>query len=154
MGQGFETPASGQRYPRRSRPGHGGLTGLVAARSIAMVNSLRHILFVLYVAVVVVVFLVPVPTLPIWVPHQLDKMVHFGIFLGFALLLHLDRRPTLGLTLLVSLVFAGAIELVQSLLPYRSGDWRDFAAGAAGAGVGVVLTLLVARKPAAAEPRP
>lgn len=35
---------------------------------------------------------------------------------------------------------------MQSLPPYRSGDWRDFAAGAAGAGMGSVLTLLIAGK--------
>src|ERR1019366_3261868 len=95
----------------------------------------------------VVAFLVPVPTLPISLPNQFDKMVHFGIFLGFALLLHLDRRPRLGVTLLVSLAFAGGVELVQSLIPYRSGDWRDFVAGAAGAGLGVVMVSLLRRRP-------
>lgn len=94
----------------------------------------------------VVAFLVPVPTLPISLPNQFDKMVHFGIFLGFALLLHLDRRPRLGITLLVSLAFAGGVELVQSLIPYRSGDWRDFVAGGAGAALGVVLVVLFRRR--------
>ena len=94
----------------------------------------------------VLAFLLPVPTVPIPLPNQFDKMVHFGIFLGFALLLHLDRRPRLGITLLVSLAFAGGIELVQSLIPYRSGDWRDFAAGGAGAGVGVVLVYMFGRR--------
>ena len=70
----------------------------MAARSIAPVNSIRHTLFVLYVAAMVLAFLLPVPTVPIPLPNQFDKMVHFGIFLGFALLLHLDRRPRLGIT--------------------------------------------------------
>ena len=126
--------------------GCGRLTGSLAARSIAPVKSIRHTLFVLYVAAMVLAFLLPVPTLPVSLPNQFDKMVHFGIFLGFALLLHLDRRPRLGITLLVSLAFAGGIELVQSLLPYRSGDWRDFVAGAAGAGLGVVLVDLFRRR--------
>jgi VanZ family protein len=114
------------------------------------VNSIRHTLFVLYVAAMLMLFLVPLPTLPIPAPNQFDKVVHFGIYLGFALLLHLDRRPKLWLTLSVSLAFAGGIELMQSLLAYRSGDWRDFLAGAAGAGVGVALAMLVAPKPAVA----
>ena len=129
--------------------GCGRLTASLAARSIAPVKSIRHTLFVLYVAAMVLAFLLPVPTvptLPIPLPNQFDKMVHFGIFLGFALLLHLDRRPRLGITLLVSLAFAGGIELVQSLIPYRSGDWRDFAAGGAGAGLGVVLVVLFRRR--------
>jgi VanZ family protein len=105
------------------------------------VKSIRHTLFVLYVVGVVLAFLAPVPTIPIPVPSQFDKVVHFWVFLGFALLLYLDRRPTLGTTLLVSLAFAGGIELVQALLPYRSGDWRDLVAGAAGAGMGVGLML-------------
>lgn len=108
--------------------------------------AIRHTLFVLYVAAMVVAFLVPVPTLPVSLPNQFDKMVHFGIFLGFALLLHLDRRPRLAITLLVSLAFAGGVELVQSLLPYRSGDWRDFAAGAAGAMLAVLLISLFRRR--------
>jgi VanZ family protein len=99
----------------------------------------------------VLAFLVPVPTMPISLPNQFDKMVHFGIFLGFALLLYLNRRPTPGMALLMSLAFAGGIELVQSLLPYRRGDWRDFVAGAAGAGAGVALSFLIARWPGDGE---
>jgi VanZ family protein len=91
----------------------------------------------------VLVFLVPVPALPISVPNQFDKLVHFGLFLGFALLYDLDRRPSMGRTLLVSFAFAGGIELVQWVLPYRSADWWDFLAGATGAGVGAALAILV-----------
>jgi len=148
VGQDFGAPASGQRYSRGSRRGHGGLTGSVAARSIALVRSIRHTLFVLYVVSVVLGFLVPVPTMPVAVSSQFDRVVHFGVLLGFALLLRLDRGPSLGITLLVSLAFAGGIELVQSALPYRSGEWRDFVAGAAGAGMGVGLMLAFAGKAA------
>lgn len=131
------------------------MTSGPAGASIPPVNSLRHTLFVLYALAAVVAFLAPVPPVPIPVPGGFDKVVHFGIFLGFALLLYLDRRPTVGRTLVVSLGFAGAIELVQSVLPYRSGDWRDFVAGAVGAGVGVGLALLVAPRPSrAADPAP
>lgn len=101
----------------------------------------RHAILVCYVLVMVLLFLAPVPTvsLPLPAPDHFDKAVHVGIFLGFALLYDLDRRPSVGRTLLVSFAFAGGIELVQWVLPYRSGDWWDFAAGAGGAGVGVAL---------------
>lgn len=101
----------------------------------------RHGILVLYVLAMVLVFLVPVPTVsvPLPAPDRFDKAVHFGIFLGFALLYDLDRRPSAGRTLLVSFAFAGGIELVQWVLPYRSGDWWDFTTGAVGRGVGAAL---------------
>jgi VanZ family protein len=46
---------------------------------------------------------------------------------------------------LISSAFAGAIELVQAILPFRDGEWLDFAAGAAGAGVAAVLLLFSER---------
>lgn len=101
----------------------------------------RHAILVLYVLVMVLVFLAPVPTgsWSVPAPDRFDKAVHFGIFLGFAFLYDLDRRPSAGRTLLVSFAFAGGIELVQWILPYRSGDWWDFTAGAVGAGIGAAL---------------
>ena len=101
----------------------------------------RHAILVLYVLVMVLVFLAPVPTgsWSVPTPDGLDKAVHFGIFLGFAFLYDLDRRPSAGRTLLASFAFAGGIELAQWILPYRSGDWWDFTAGAVGAGIGAAL---------------
>ena len=94
----------------------------------------------------VLVFLLPVPPSPLTESNQFDKVVHFGIFLGFTLLFYYDRRLTIGWTLLTSLAFAAAIELVQWFLPYRQGDWWDFVAGAAGASVGAALVVLVGRR--------
>ncbi len=100
----------------------------------------RHTLFVGYVVLMLVAFFAPVPALPSSLPSDSDKVVHIGIFLGFAVLHQLDRRASVWRTLLLSLAFAGAVELVQSLIPYRSGDWRDFAAGGVGAVAGIVLS--------------
>ena len=105
----------------------------------------RHQIFTLYVMMMVLVFLLPVPRSPLTESNQFDKVVHFGIFLGFALLFFFDRRLRVGWTLLISVAFAAGIELVQWVLPYREGDWLDFMAGAAGAGLGVVLVLLIER---------
>jgi VanZ family protein len=104
---------------------------------------LRHKIFVGYVALMVLVFLVPVPSTSLAESNYVDKLVHFGIFLGFALLLHVDRATKVWGTLLTSLSFAAAIELVQWVLPYRSGDWWDFVAGAAGATFSTVLMLVI-----------
>lgn len=106
----------------------------------------RHRIFTLYVLIMMLVFLVPVPTTPLAESKHLDKVVHFGVFLVFALLFHWDRSLKVMWTLLISCAFAGAIELAQWFLPYRDADWWDFAAGAAGAGVGAVLVLLRASR--------
>ena len=99
-----------------------------------------HRAFLLYVAVMLMLFLLPVPFAPQAEAKHLDKVVHFGIFLGFALLFWIDRHTGLVRTFLVSAAFAGTIELVQRMLPYRHGDWMDFAVGTLGAAVGVGVT--------------
>jgi VanZ family protein len=101
----------------------------------------RHQFFALYVLIMVLLFLVPVPTIPLAESRHVDKLVHFGVFLGFALLFYLDRRLGVIWIFLISCAFAGAIELVQWFLPYRDADWWDFLAGAAGAGMGAVIAV-------------
>jgi VanZ family protein len=113
---------------------------------LSLTTRQRHRIFTLYVLVMALAFLVPVPTMPLAESKHLDKLIHFAVFWGFALLLHLDRPLKVGWTFLISCAFAGAIELVQWFLPYRDADWWDFAAGAAGAGVGAVLVLLRASR--------
>jgi VanZ family protein len=109
-------------------------------------RAMRHKIFVGYVAFMLLAFLLPVPTVPLAEVNHVDKLVHFGVFLGFALLLYLDRASTTAWMLLISFAFAGGIELVQGFLPYRDADWWDFLAGAAGAGLGVLLVSVVEAK--------
>ena len=106
----------------------------------------RHKAFIGYVVVVALVFLLPVPPTPLEELNHVDKLVHFGVFLGFALLFYIDRASRTRWILLTSFAFAAVIELVQSILPYREGDWWDFVAGAAGASVGAVLLLFSERR--------
>jgi VanZ family protein len=106
----------------------------------------RHRIFVGYVALMMLVFLVPVPAAPLAESNHVDKLVHFTVFLGFALLYHIDHTSRAGWTFLISFAFAAGIELAQWGLPYREGDWWDFVVGAAGATVGTVLMLLIERQ--------
>jgi VanZ family protein len=106
----------------------------------------RHKVFVSYVAVMLVAFLLPVPSAPLAESRYADKLAHFGIFLGFALLFYIDRHEKAWWTFLISVAFAAGIELVQWAVPYREGDCLDFVAGAAGAGVGTVLLVFIARQ--------
>jgi VanZ family protein len=106
----------------------------------------RHTAFVAYLLFMLVLFFLPVPAAPLEDTTHIDKVVHFGIFLGFALLLHLDRGSGAAPVLLASLAFAAAVEVLQLLLPYREGDWSDLAAGAVGGSVGAALVLWRARQ--------
>ena len=105
----------------------------------------RHKALVGYVLFMLLLFLLPVPGGPLEEVNHFDKAVHLSVFLGFALLFHLDRASGAALTLLASFAFAAAIEVLQWLLPYRSGDWWDLAAGAAGGSIGAALVLWSAR---------
>ena len=93
-----------------------------------------------------VLFLMPVPGGPLVETTHFDKVVHFGVFLGFAVLLHLDRASKAAPTVLASVVFAAAMEVLQWLLPYREGDWYDLAAGTAGGSIGAALVLWRAQR--------
>ena len=98
-----------------------------------------------YVAMMLMLFLLPLPQMPSAEAKHVDKLVHFGIFLGFALLYWIDQQQGMVGTFVVSTLFAGAIELVQRTLPYRQGDWLDFAVGALGAGFGAGVLWLTER---------
>lgn len=101
-----------------------------------------HTLFLAYVIGVLVLMFAPVPGTAPSVP-QFDKLVHVAVFFGFAGLLYWDRHATPGTTTtgvaFISMAAAGLVELVQIVLPYRSGSLWDFAVGALGALGGVFV---------------
>jgi VanZ family protein len=110
------------------------------------VPAWRHKAFVAYVLFMLLLFLVPVPAAPLDRATHLDKVIHFSIFLAFALFWHLDSASGAARTLLTTMLFAGAIEGLQGLLPYRDSDWWDLAAGVAGGVVGALIVLWAARR--------
>lgn len=112
---------------------------------------MRHKIFVGYVALMVLIFLAPVPATHLAESNHVDKLVHFGIFLVFALLFQVDRAPGVWWGILTAFAFAAAIELVQAVLPYRDGDVWDFVAGAAGAACGTLIMLWFARQASRAD---
>jgi VanZ family protein len=99
----------------------------------------RRIILWVYGLAMLALFFFPMPRAPFRAPSQFDKMVHFALFLGFAVLYRMDRWPPIIRVLVVSAGFAGGVELVQGLLRYRSAEVLDFVAGALGALVGVLL---------------
>jgi VanZ family protein len=101
----------------------------------------RHRLFIAYLVFMLVVFLTPTPETGIELTY-FDKLVHFGLFFGFALFLYIDRAPSAPRTFLISIMFAAGVELAQAFLPFREVEWADFIAGAAGAGFAVLAILV------------
>ncbi|MGQ0639633.1 MAG: VanZ family protein [Gemmatimonadaceae bacterium] len=107
---------------------------------------LRHGVFLAYGAAMVLVLLTPIPRASRPPMGGLDKLVHIGVFFGFTLMYEFDLKPSVVRALLVSFAFAGVIELLQVALPYRSGDWWDFLAGAVGSMAGLLAASLVRRQ--------
>jgi VanZ family protein len=119
--------------------------------SAAPTSSWLHKAFVAYVLMMMLLFLLPVPGGALPEKTHLDKVVHFSVFLVFAILFHCDQSAGARSALLVSVAFAAAIEVLQGLVPYRDADWYDLAAGAAGGTLGAALVFWHARKGEAAS---
>lgn len=107
---------------------------------INLVRRHRRPLFVAYSAWVLYLTLAPLPSGAGSAPWWFDKAAHFGIFVGLAALLYLNlpqkRRHHAIWVVGISSFVAGAIELAQSPLAFRSGDWWDFFWGGVGTVVG------------------
>jgi VanZ family protein len=119
---------------------------VVEQRSKHAAPAWRHWAFVGYVVFMLLLFLLPAPG-SVNTPTHSDKVVHFAVFLGFAVLFRLDRTSRPAPALLASVTFAIVIEMLQALLPYRDADWSDLVAGGAGGIVGPFLVLWRTRQP-------
>jgi VanZ family protein len=102
---------------------------------------------VICIAAVALMLLTPGPliewlktllSLPVMPPSETefptDKLVHCLLFAGCTFFCLQDWREKFGLfmVLLMMLAFAALTELLQIVIPGRSGDWSDFAADALG----------------------
>ncbi len=110
-----------------------------------MIDIRRHRrgLMIAYLIGLIVLTLAPVPATPGGL-RGLDKPVHIALFGGLAIVLYWNLRaglwaslrPHLVMAVVLTAALAGLIEVLQALLPYRSGDVIDLAAGAVGGFVG------------------
>jgi VanZ family protein len=102
-------------------------------------------LLTLYLVGTVVLFLAPVgepPGLAKQIPVDPDKLAHFVLVALLAVLIWWNLNATKWRGTIAALIACGyavIIELLQSLLPHRTGDPYDFLAGALGAVVGVAV---------------
>ncbi len=106
----------------------------------------RGLLLALLIAVTVLALIPDPPTngLP-----QGDKLNHLLAFGTLAAVASLSTREgwRRALTAAIGLLlYGGWIELVQTLLPWRSGEWLDLAADAVGIAIGLTAAALLRRK--------
>jgi VanZ family protein len=99
----------------------------------------RLLLLVMLLVICWLAFSVPTPGVDF---AQSDKLKHICAFAALAVVARLCGRPS-GLNLLVVvgglLLYGGFIEIVQTQLPYRSGDWLDLLADSLGILLGSLL---------------
>jgi VanZ family protein len=89
----------------------------------------------------------------------LDKIVHAVLFGALVLLLLWnfewnDRRGSMLRAVGLALACAALVEVLQSPLQYRHGDFLDFAAGAVGAVAAAVIAAVLARRRSPQAPPP
>ncbi len=108
----------------------------------------RGLLFFMLLAVAWLAFTSNPPRNPL---VQSDKINHLLAFSSLAVAAAFAVAPgarRLALAALGLLAYGGMIEIVQSQLPYRSGEWLDLLADAVGIALGLALaTALRLRHP-------
>lgn len=107
--------------------------------------AMRRTAFYTYVALVLIATLTPLSGGIFDTAARFDKVVHVAMLAGVAFLMLLSqvsaRRQDAVRALVLTAVLAGAIELLQGALPFRSAEPWDFAAGVVGAAVGVLAAM-------------
>ena len=106
----------------------------------------------LYLALLFFAGLIPLASMPGPDFALVDKVWHLLAFGGLAALLsrvlrHFGRplQQAIAIAALVSAALGGLLELLQSLTPYRSADFADFAADALGAGLAYLVLRWLAK---------
>lgn len=105
----------------------------------------RGLLLLLWLLIVLILSIIPVPETDVG-PKDLDKVVHFVIYGITALLFwrFLHNMEGCGMIGLISVAFASLygilIEIIQSLLPYRSFSVGDIVSNTLGAIAFVILS--------------
>lgn len=102
-----------------------------------------------------VLCMIPIPETPLGNISMIDKWTHllmYGTIVSVIMIEYGRRTETVNWVhlliggLALPILMSGAIELAQAYLTngVRSGDWRDFAANAAGALIGSIIGIPLA----------
>jgi len=105
---------------------------------------IRRIVLIAYLGLVLFATLAPLSGNWYKAVSTLDKLAHVGLFLGVGFLAVFNltySRSAVFKAIVFTSMLAALIELVQSALPFRSGDWWDLWAGVLGAIAGALIAL-------------
>ncbi|MEE8252188.1 MAG: VanZ family protein [Gemmatimonadales bacterium] len=109
-------------------------------------QKLRRTVLGAYLTLVLMLLFTPVASgLPSEYYTWFDKVVHFVMFAGLALIGYWNVG-SITLVVLFTVTLAGGTELLQGFLPFRSREIWDFLAGAGGALAGVGVLIIQARR--------
>ena len=102
--------------------------------------TLWHAVGWLLLAVIAIAMAIPTPNMELAINHA-DKWTHVLVFATLAGWTAQLYPPSAALAWrgLGLLAFAAATELMQAMLPWRSGDWGDLIADACGVALGLML---------------
>lgn len=92
-------------------------------------NMISVYRFIFTVSILFVSYTAFTPSNSYFSIENLDKILHFIVFLYLAFLLDLSSKYPLNENkklLLILIFYAGLIEVIQSFLPYRSAEILDF----------------------------
>lgn len=101
---------------------------------------------VLWTILIVVACTLPGKELPVAPVIGFDKVVHVGMFVGWACLWMLLYPGRVLWLILLGVVFGISIEFYQQMLPFdRTFDWWDAFADGVGTLLGTVLFLVISK---------
>lgn len=120
------------------------------------IRTISRILLILYVIAVGILcfsrFNTGIDLSSTWFGIPKDKVVHFTMFLPYPILMYAaffryEKRPArlilfLIIVIAAGMILAGATELIQGELKYRSADIMDFRADSLGIFTGSIITLI------------
>ena len=118
---------------------------------------LSRVLFVMYLAAIGLICFISsssVPDLPtLFLGIDVDKMIHFGMFLPFPIMAFLSFDHPSGkklrnvlfivVSMIVGVIIAGFTEVIQEYLPTREMDINDFIADSTGIALSSIFVLIV-----------
>lgn len=123
-----------------------------------MIVLKKYWISLVFIAVILLLCFINPPELPVVIPMtNLDKLIHFLMFLGLSGVVFFDNSFRLkrkvngwlifGGSFLFPVAFSGGIEIAQEYLtPTRSGDWMDFLFDVVGVGCGCLVCWLLNKR--------
>jgi VanZ family protein len=107
--------------------------------------SRRHWRIVLALLAIVITWLALVPVPPPQADFGWDKLNHVAAFAALAAVAVAAFPRRTGFIVAALMAYGVFIEIAQSFIPPRSGDWHDLVGDAVGVAIGLLVAAVVAK---------